>query len=195
LNATWGSDVTERVEADVRELVMRARTREPEAWEQLYRRSYSRLFAYARRRVSSDGTADDVVSETMLRALHRIDTFTWRGAGFDAWLFGILRNVVRESHRHRARLVSVAEPPETAEPGSCDALGAIIEATNRSLMRDAFARLTPEDQELLELRVVAGLTAEGAGEILGRRPGAVRMAQSRALGRLRVLYEGATDAR
>jgi RNA polymerase sigma-70 factor (ECF subfamily) len=195
LNATWDSDVTERVETDVRELVMRARTREPEAWEQLYRRSYSRLFAYARRRVPSDGTADDVVSETMLRALHRIDTFTWRGAGFDAWLFGILRNVVRETHRHRARLVSVAEPPETAEHGSCDALGAIIEATNRSLMREAFARLTPEDQELLELRVVAGLTAEGAGEILGRRPGAVRMAQSRALGRLRVLYEGATDAR
>ena len=56
-------------------------------------------------------------------------------------------------------------------------------------VRAAFARLSPEEQELLELRVVAGLSSDGAASVLGKRPGAVRMAQARALGRLRVMME------
>lgn len=61
-------------------------------------------------------------------------------------------------------------------------------------MRSAFRRLSPEDQEVLELRVVAGLSADGVGEVLGRRSGAVRMAQSRALGRFRGYFEEVSDA-
>ena len=52
-------------------------------------------------------------------------------------------------------------------------------------MRAAFERLGDEDREVLELRVVAGLSAEEVGNVLGKRAGAVRMAQSRALERLR----------
>lgn len=179
---------------DVRALAARAATGDPAAWEAVYRRSYPRLFAYARRRLPSDHAADDAVSETMLRALHRIENFTWQGAGFDAWLSGILRNVVLESHRDRHRAVSVAEPPERASAGD-DASDGLIKAVDRAELLAAFTRLTPDEQELLELRVVVGLTAEGVGEVLGRQPGAVRMAQSRALHRLRVLYEESTDAR
>lgn len=178
---------------DVRALVARAATGDPAAWEAVYRRSYSRLFAYARRRLPSDHAADDAVSETMFRALNRIETFTWRGAGFDAWLYGILRNVVLEAHRDRGRVVSMADTPEQASPGG--ALDTLVKADDKAEMLAAFARLTPEEQELLELRVVAGLTAEGVGAMLGRRPGAIRMAQSRALNRLRVLYEESSDAR
>ena len=56
-------------------------------------------------------------------------------------------------------------------------------------MRAAFARLDSSDREVLELRVVAGLTSEEAAAVLGKRPGAVRMAQNRALARLRKLLE------
>jgi RNA polymerase sigma-70 factor (ECF subfamily) len=52
-------------------------------------------------------------------------------------------------------------------------------------VRDAFARLQPADRELLELRVVAGMSYEDVAVALGKRPGSVRMAQSRALSRLR----------
>lgn len=57
-------------------------------------------------------------------------------------------------------------------------------------MRFAFDRLPAQDRELLELRVLAGLDANSVGSVLGRRPGTVRVAQSRALRRLRVVYEG-----
>ena len=52
-------------------------------------------------------------------------------------------------------------------------------------VRRAFGELSAEDQELLELRVFAGLSADEVGAILERRPGSVRMAQHRAIGRLR----------
>lgn len=94
-------DATDATESALRNLVSRAAVGDPDAWEALYRRAYPRLFAYTRRRLRSDHETDDAVSETMLRALNRIATFTWKGAGFDAWLYGIARNVVLETQRHQ----------------------------------------------------------------------------------------------
>ncbi len=180
-------------EGVLRSLVHRAAQAEPDAWEHLYRRSYPRLFAYARRRVTSDSAADDAVSEAMLRALDRIHRFTWRGAGFDAWLYGILRNVVLESFRHDDRARPTADVPEPATGDEAPALEAIVQRDRRAELRTAFGRLSAEDQEVLELRVVAGLSAEGVAEATDRTAGAVRMAQSRALGRLRTHYESVTS--
>jgi RNA polymerase sigma-70 factor (ECF subfamily) len=45
--------------------------------------------------------------------------------------------------------------------------------------------LSDDDRELLDLRVVGGLSADEVASVLGKQPGAVRMAQSRALDRLR----------
>ena len=59
-------------------------------------------------------------------------------------------------------------------------------------LRSAVRLLSDEDQEVLELRVVGGLAAEEVAGVIGKSPGAVRMAQSRALSRLRgLLVEGA----
>ncbi len=172
----------------LRALVRRAAQSDADAWEQLYRRSYPRLFAYARRRLTSDTTADDAVSETMLRALDRIGSFTWQGAGFDAWLYGILRNVVLETHRHDDRSRATADLPEQA----VQPLDTLVQRDQRTEIRSAFALLSPDDQEILELRVVAGLSAEGVAQATDRTAGAIRMAQSRALERLRTHYEAVT---
>ncbi len=175
-------------DADLRALVGRAVRADQDAWEHLYRRSYSRLYAYARRRLTSDTAADDAVSETMLRALDRAHTFTWQGAGFDAWLYGILRNVVLESNRQGGRSRAIGETADLAA-GDADPLEAVVQRDRQTEVRTAFGRLSQDDQDLLELRVVAGLSAEGVAEITDRSAGAVRMAQSRALGRLRTHYE------
>jgi RNA polymerase sigma-70 factor (ECF subfamily) len=145
----------------------------------------SALIAYARRRLPKD-EADDAVSETFLRAVRRIDDFRWRGAGFDAWLYGILRNVVYEMIRRRRpddgdRLGAVAGAED-------DPLEHAVHLDEAAMLRAAFVRLGPDDQELLELRVVAGLDTSQMAKVLGKRPGAVRMAQSRALARLREAF-------
>ena len=65
--------------------------------------------------------------------------------------------------------------------------GCVLAREEAASLRKAFEQLSPSEQELLELRVVGGLSADDVGSVLGKRAGAVRMAQARALDRLRVL--------
>lgn len=155
---------------------------DPDAWEQVYRQAYPRLIAYARRRLATKEQAEDAVSEAMVRAINSIERYVPGRSGLDGWLFGILRYVVLETYR--------AGPIPTADLGDrpsleSDPLDRVVHDEEHDQMRHAFGRLEDDDQELLTLRVVAGLNADDVGELLGKRPGAVRTAQSRALGRLR----------
>jgi RNA polymerase sigma-70 factor (ECF subfamily) len=118
----------------------------------------------------------------MTRALDSIDRFRWRGAGFDGWLYGIARNVILETGRRRPRSGGVIEDGPAIERGPEDEIVARAQA---AAVRAAFERLGPDEQELLALRVHSGLTSEEVGVLIGKRPGAVRMAQARALQRLR----------
>ena len=171
----------------LRSVVGRAAQRDPQAWEQLYRRSYTRLYSYARRRLPDDSAAEDAVSETMARALDNIDRFSWQGSGFDGWLYGIARNVIYEAARWWPRNNGGRiEDHPTLEEGPEEA---IVSRDQAAAMRLAFERLAPEERELLELRVQGGLSSEEVGKLLGKRPGAVRMAQVRALQRLRREWE------
>lgn len=161
-------------------------------WETLYKRVYPRLFAYALRRLDADA-ARDAVAETMTRAVASASRYRSTGLGVDAWLFGICRHVVldaqRAAGRARARAASgYGLPPVSAVDETPSGLDRLLSAEEAAAMRAAFARLSDADRELLELRVVMGLSAEEVASVLGRRPGAVRMAQSRALARLRRYY-------
>ena len=179
---------------ELRLLVHRAGQRDPDAWDQLYRRSYLNLYRFARRRLLDDGAAEDVVSETMARAIDHIDRFRWQGAGFDAWLYGIARNVVRELARTGRRSAPPIEGdhPSIERGPEDDALAAV----DTHAMRRAFSRLDPLERQLLELRVQQGLGADEVGRLLGKRAGAVRMAQVRALRKLRSFFvEAQSDAR
>jgi RNA polymerase sigma-70 factor, ECF subfamily len=175
-----------------RALVDRARRGDPDAWEELYRRVHPRLVAYARRRLVSEEQAEEAVSETMVRAMDAIARYRAGRAGIDGWLFGIARHVVLERYRSGARLRSTdpAALAAHAGPAHPGPEHTVLAAEERDLLRQAFDRLSPQDQELLELRVVVGLDAEQVGALTGRRAGAVRMAQSRALARLRAELEG-----
>src|ERR1700732_2072348 len=88
---------------EVRMVVERARVGDEEAWEALFRRSYPRLFAYATRRLPTREQASDAVGEAVTRAVASIDRLRNDGAGFDAWMYGILRHVVVDVHRAASR--------------------------------------------------------------------------------------------
>ncbi len=177
---------------DQRALVAKARLGDERAWEALYRRLYPQLVAYAGRRLGAEA-ARDAVSEAMARAVARIERFTWEGfrdggSGFDAWVFGILRHVVVDAQRGAMGRADHTELDEgvSAEPGPLDH---VLGAERAAAVREAFGRLGPFDWEVLELRVVAGLSSDEVATVVGKRPGAVRMAQARALERLREMLE------
>ena len=171
-----------------RALVEAARAGDAEAWNEIYAQVYPRLRAYVVRRCGRYD-AEDLVSETMTRALQAIGRFRWKQAGFEGWLFGIARHVTADHHRRleRARRHDPRIDPSDARfaaPGEGSDL-----ADDHAELRRAFACLPKADRDLLELRVVGGLSAEQTAAALGKRPGAVRVAQSRALARLRITLE------
>lgn len=167
-----------------RQLAQGARDGDPLAWERLYRNVYPRLHAYAVMRAGV-GVAEDLVNETMTRAVGAIGKFKWDRGGFDAWLFGILRRVCLEHHRKQKSADRVRDLDmwvSFAEPG--EALEREVEA---DALRRAFATLDDSDRDILALRLISGLSADEVARIVGKTPGAVRTAQSRALASLRSL--------
>lgn len=183
------SSVADR--AGVEDLFGAARAGNAQAWADLYCIVRPQLFRFARMRLVTDDQAEEAVSETMARAIaahHRYRP----GSGATAWMVGICRNVVYETYRAGGR-VRVTDPDvlASADDPSADAGPAerVLANDERKGLLAAFAQLSPEDQELLTLRVVVGLDTPEVAATLGKRAGAVRMAQSRALGRLRLLVE------
>jgi len=74
--------------------------------------------------------------------------------------------------------------PVRTEPNPGEALE--LDVDHRRI-NAAFSRLSPSDRELLELRVLAGLSSEEVGALIGKKAEAVRTAQSRALAKLRAM--------
>jgi RNA polymerase sigma-70 factor (ECF subfamily) len=152
------------------------------AWEQIYRSAYPRLWTYAAHHVGRQ-IADDVVAEVMMRAVAGISGFHWTPAGIAPWLFGIARRVVADHHRAAGRQRRWSRA--VAAPAVSQPVDAVELADEHDAVRAAFNRLSAGDREVLELRVLAGLTPDQTAIVLGKRPGAVRTSQSRALARLR----------
>lgn len=177
--------VVTQADDDDDRVVERARKNDADAWERLYERAYPRLLAFAARRVDQ-GRATEMVAETMARAVASIDSFQLRGSGFDPWLFGICRNVIGDHHRRSFRERQHVEPSAVAPADVGDGL---VRTEEAAAMTVAYARLSKDERELLDLRVIAGLTAEQTAQVLGKQAGAIRMAQSRALDRLRRFFE------
>lgn len=171
---------------------VRLRERDARTWDGFYDRMYPRLMAYAERRLGSREDARDVVSETFVRLIQGLHALDRPGVTPEGWCFGILHHVVIDSHRRRAVRRHASMPDSIS---SHDPADAAVLTDEHSGLRKAFDRLSPRDRDLLELRVIADLSAEEVATIVSMRPGAVRMAQHRALERLRTLLEQDGDDR
>jgi RNA polymerase sigma-70 factor (ECF subfamily) len=145
---------------------------------------------YCRARVGSQershASADDVAQDVCLAIMTALPGFRDQGRPFLAFVYGIAAHKVADAHRAVARNRSepVAdvpdEPDEHAGPEQ-SALRSELSVEVRELLKD----LPPKQREILVLRVVVGLSAEETAAAVGSTPGAVRVAQHRALNKLR----------
>ncbi|HEX7306940.1 sigma-70 family RNA polymerase sigma factor [Lentzea sp.] len=142
---------------------------------------------YCRARVGrSATTADDVAQDVCLAVLTALPNYREQGRPFLAFVYGIAAHKVADAHRAiaRNRAEPVAEVPDQPARNGGPEEAALQGELNGTLGR--LLHLLPEKQrEILVLRVVVGLSAEETAEAVGSTPGAVRVAQHRALGRLR----------
>lgn len=147
----------------------------------LYREFAPRLLRYARALVGQD--ADDVAAEAWLHIARDIRGFTGDVDAFAGWSARILRNRAIDMARYAARrpsyVTATGDIPELpTDDDSAD------EAMEHAATRSAIATIAslPKDQaEAVLLRVVVGLDTQTAAQVLGKRPGAVRVAAHRGL--------------
>src|SRR5215213_8037428 len=134
----------------------------------------------------SAASADDLAQEVCLAVLTALPGYRVQGRPFLAFVYGIAAHKVIDAHRSatRNRAEPVADLPDSAESADGPEQRAL-----RVELSDELSRLLdtlPEKQrEILVLRVVVGLSAEETADAVGSTPGAVRVAQHRALARLR----------
>ncbi len=131
--------------------------------------------------------ADDVAQEVCIAVLSALPRYREMGRPFASFVFGIASHKVADAVRSASRLAVPTEnlpdgPDE--QPGPEETVVAHVEAERA---RTLLARLPVHLRELLVLRVVTGLSAEETGNVLGMSAGAVRVAQHRALARLRAI--------
>src|SRR6266849_247005 len=124
--------------------------------------------------------ADDLVQETMLRALANIDSFQ-PGTNMSAWLFTILRNHFRTEYRKRRREV------EDADGGYAERLTAREEQTAHiefNELREALLKLSADQREALILVGASGFSYEEAAKICNCAVGTIKSRVNRARLRL-----------
>jgi RNA polymerase sigma-70 factor (ECF subfamily) len=133
------------------------------------------------------GAADDLAGETWLAVAERIGAFTGDEAALRAWVFSVARRRLADHRRRgaRRRTQPVAPLDLNWVPGGEDPAALVLETLSAQQVIDHLvAALSPEQAEVLVLRVVAHLSVEDVAQMLGKRPGTVRVIQHRALRRL-----------
>ncbi|MQA85087.1 MAG: sigma-70 family RNA polymerase sigma factor [Streptosporangiales bacterium] len=177
--------VADREDVDdprVRTLVARARDGDAEAFGMLYDRYAGLVHRYIYYRVGVQPIAEDLTSETFLRALRRIADFTWQGKDFGAWLVTIARNLVADhfkSGRHRLE-ISTANmlDADHAEEGP---ERIVLDSMTNATLHEAVGKLRPEQRECVVLRFMHGLSVTETAVAMGKRNVAVRALQYRAV--------------
>ena len=146
-----------------------------EQFQALYAANYHRVLGYALRRADRDDAAD-VVAETFLVAWRRLDEVP-AGDAARLWLYGTARRVLANQRRARRRRKRLAERVRSQAILGTEA-GPADPAVNGAAA--AFARLRPDDRELLALVAWEGLDAGEIGQVVGCSRNAARIRIHRA---------------
>ncbi|MEV5413844.1 sigma-70 family RNA polymerase sigma factor [Thermopolyspora sp. NPDC052614] len=180
-------------ESDLRELTSLAVQGDRTAIESLLGQLRPMVVRYCRARLGRVSghyhIADDVAQEVCIAVLSALPRYRDIGRPFASFVFGIASHKVADALRSSVRS---AVPTQDLPDGPDEGPGpeeTVVRHTEAAQARELLSRLPDTQRELLILRVVSGLSAEETGNVLGMSAGAVRVAQHRALARLRELAD------
>lgn len=131
-------------------------------------------------------SADDVAQEVCMAAIQALPRYQDQGRPFLAFVYGIAAHKVADAHRAAGR--NRSEPTDSVPERYSLESGPeqmALQADSASRMNKLLEILPEKQREILILRIVVGMSAEETAEAVGSTPGAVRVAQHRALARLK----------
>jgi RNA polymerase sigma-70 factor (ECF subfamily) len=158
-----------------------ARAGDEAGFTELWRTLHPPLLRYLT--VRGDEAPEDIAAETWLQVVRDLRAFRGGVPEFRAWLFTVARHRAVDQGRARASrpVVPVAEPHDPRAGAMPSAEQHVVEREATSAALRLVATLPPEQAEMVMLRVVAGLDVAAVAELVGKNPGAVRVAVHRAL--------------
>ena len=181
--------------SEERELVRQAK-KDPDAFAELYDQHYPKIFGYVLRRTANLEAAQDITSETFLKALKKLWQFQWRSISFSCWLYKIAANEVNQHYR-KAEYKKSVSLEELQERGfellsPHDPENELIEAQEKLKQHQDFleiqgriVRLPAKYQEVIALRFFERKQIKEIAEILGKKEGTIKSLLHRAVERLR----------
>jgi RNA polymerase sigma-70 factor, ECF subfamily len=180
--AAAGAGPVTEASVDLADAVGRAQQGDAEAFRLLYRDIQPRLLRYLHALAGQD--AEDIASETWLQVTRDLPGFTGTYDGFRGWVATIARHRALDHLRRTTRRPPALTLPAedlAAWPAAADTAQTALDAVATASAVALIATLPPDQAEAVLLRAVLGLDAVTAGQVLGKRPGAIRTAAHRGL--------------
>ena len=182
----------------IAKLLARCQAGDRTAWDTLVEAYWQRLYGYAVRATGNNELAQDLVQETILRIVQRLDRYTDQGK-FEAWLFRILVNLVRDHgrslSRHPTQSTVIEADGQRLEmtddlPGKVAApMEPLQDREDKDRLLAALLKLPEGDRQILLLRHFADMPFKDIARTLDCPIGTVLARAHRALGKLRILME------
>lgn len=164
-----------------RELAAAASAGDREAFGELYRMYYGDVFAFVFRRSTSQQMAEDIASETFVRALRAIDGFMSIAGGFGGWVMTIARNLLADHYKsgcHQRERPSSEGLPLSEVSASTEDI--VLEQMAFEAVRVAVGNLNPLQQACIKARFLDELSVTETAEQLERMEHAIKALQHRA---------------
>jgi RNA polymerase sigma-70 factor (ECF subfamily) len=153
----------------------------PDAFREIYRFYFPRVYAYVASRVDSRKDAEDVVSDTFLDVVRSLRSFQYRGAGsFSAWVFRIAHNRVYQFYQRPPENLLLDDLPEMHSPDPLPD-SQFLYREQRDNLHALIAALSPRRQEIIRLRYFGGLNNREIAEALDLDEHTIASHLSRAL--------------
>lgn len=166
-------------------LVKAAQAGDMDAYGELFERYFDVVFRFVLFRTSDRTLAEDLTSETFVRALRRLSSVTYQGRDIGAWFVTIARNLIFDHVKSsRYRLEQTTGEMVDLSPSTSGPEQQVLEGAMTDELLRCVAKLNPDQQECIQLRFLQGLSVAETAKIMDRNEGAVKALQHRAVRRL-----------
>ncbi len=162
----------------------RVRQGERSALREVYERNHQRLYRFALAMTGSADMAADALQETFVALVRSPGQYDPERGSVEAFLYGILRNRLRQLRRERRDLAQEFDWEDNVENGAEDLLEGLTRTAQVAAVREAILSLPPHYREVVTLIELEETRYEDAAEILDLPVGTIRSRLSRARGLL-----------
>ena len=140
-----------------------------------------RIYRFVYFRVEDQQTAEDITSQVFLKAWSNLDRFSFSRTPYLAWLYTIAHNAVIDHYRTR-KVTTALDDVQLSQPDQAEVVENEIDlSAEMKLVKDALQTLTDDQQKVLSLKFIEGMSNHEIARHLGKREGAIRALQMRGL--------------